>query len=134
MKSSSEDIKDMILAEMPELVFGEILHISREPISPENTITIYDTPSAPPMLTYKRGEEYEYPAIQVRVRNIDFQTGWDLAERIKNILHARGREVWNDVYYSIIACSSGPNMLGWDENDRVLITVNFEIQRKKKED
>ena len=133
MNASSIDIKDMILAVMPNLTFGKTLHIGREPALPNNVVTIFDTPSSPPMLAYDRTKKYEYPSVQVRVRNIDYRTGWDLAEDIKNYLHARGGETWNGTYYSIITCSSGLNMLGYDENDRVLITVNFEIQRRKED-
>jgi hypothetical protein len=131
MNAPSIDVKDMLCAEKSlKLVFAKNLYIAREPMDPSHCVTIYDTDSFPPQLTFNRAEIYEYPSIQIRIRNSDFREGWDLAERIKTTLHGRAHESWGGAYYSIIRCSGGPALLGRDDNDRFLIYVNFEIQRR----
>jgi hypothetical protein len=131
MNPSSIDVKDILCGSRPlGLVFAKNLFIAREPVSPHNCVTIYDTNAFPPQLTFNRLERYEFPSIQIRIRNSDFREGWDLADKIKILLHGRANETWNGTLYSIIKCSGGPALLGRDDNDRFLIYVNFEIQRR----
>jgi len=134
MNSSSEDIKDMLVADSSlGLVFGTNLFKAREPKEKEksNCVTIFDTSTQPPQLTMAgQGEDYDYTSIQIRVRNLKFVTGWDLAEDIKTSLHGRSQETINGTLYSVIYCSSGPALLDWDENNRARIIINFNIQRR----
>lgn len=131
MNSSSEDIKDMLEAESSlGLVFGTNLFIGREPTKPIDCVIIFDTPAFPPQLTFNKDEFYEYPAIQIRIRNNEYVEGYSLANDIMISLHGRGEETWNGTLYTLIRCSSGPAMLDWDENNRVRFIVNFEIQRR----
>ncbi len=138
MNSTSEDIKDMLVADAAlGLIFNPALEnnlfIGAEPTIPKNCVTIFDTPSGPPQLTLggkKANENYFYPSTQIRVRNTSYLTGWALIENIRTSLHGRAQETWNGTLYSVIYCSSGPAMLDWDENNRVRFIVNFNIQRR----
>jgi hypothetical protein len=132
MNSSSEDIKDMLEADSSlGLIYVDNLFIGREPAKPYNSVTIFDTPGFPPDMTLdKNSLGYERPAIQIRVRNIDYMTGWSLIESIKESLHGRAQESWNGTLYSVIACSSGPAMLDWDDNGNVRFIINFNLQRR----
>jgi len=131
MNATSEDIKDMLEAETGlDLVFGENLFISREPSNPNNTVTIFDTIGRPDQLTFNRSERYEYPSVQIRVRNTRSGDAWDIIEKIKVALHGRAHETWNDTYYSVIHCISGPAMLDWDDNGRIRLIINFNVQRR----
>jgi hypothetical protein len=130
MNAPSVDIKDMLEAQSSlGLTFGTNLFIGREPTSPDNCVTIFDTPGGPPALTLDN-IDYNYPSIQVRVRNNDYLTGWGLIDDIKNFLHGKSHETWNGTRYELIACTVEPAMLDWDENNRARFVTTFNIQRR----
>jgi len=130
MNSTARDIKDMLESVSSlGLTFATDLFVGREPVDPDNCVTIFDTPGSPPQLTYTKGESYEYPSIQIRVRNRNYNAGWDLINDIKFYLHGRGHETWNGTYYSLIAASDSPALLDYDENNRARFICNFNIQR-----
>ncbi len=129
MNAPSTDIKDMLVGANIGLTFGTNLFISREPSSPANCVTIYDTPGMADGLTFNREEIYEYPAIQVRVRNTSYQAGWGIINDIRRALHGRAETV-NDTYYAIIKVHTPPAMVGYDDNGRVLLVINFLLQRR----
>ncbi len=83
------------------------------------------------MSTLTPGENYYYPAIQIRVRSKSYEDGWAIIQDILLSLHNRAQEVWNGTLYSAIICSSGPAFLEWDDSNRVKFVINFEIQRRE---
>ena len=130
MNASSEDIKDMLEAiSALGLVAGTNLFIAQEPIKPNNCVPIFDTMGSTPDYTLDQKSIFN-PSVQIRVRNISYETGWALIQAIADTLHVRAQETWNGTLYSVIAISSGPFMLQWDKNDRVILIVNFNIQRR----
>lgn len=132
MNSSSEDIKDILVADASlSLVYATNLFIGKEPADPKNCVTIFDTGEASPQLTMAgKGEDYFYPSIQIRVRNTGYLTGMELIQNIRTSLHGRAQETCNETLYSGIFCSSGPAFLDWDENHRARFVINFNIQRR----
>lgn len=130
MNAPSVDIKDMLVAEGLGLTFGTDLFIGREPESPNNCTTIFDTPGFAPEKYYTNEYRYFYPAVQVRVRNVDYLDGWDLINDIKLLLHNRGQETWNGTLYSLVMCSIEPALLNWDSNNRARFVTTFDIQRR----
>lgn len=131
MNATSIDIKDMLESESSlGLTFGTNLFIGREPATPSNTVTIFDTAGFRPDLHMEASDKYERPSIQIRVRNVSYETGWDLINEIKDSLHGRAHETWNGTYYSVIYCSSDIAFLDWDNNNRVRFVVNFSLQRR----
>jgi len=131
MNATSVDIKDMLVADSDlGLIFADNLHIGREPDSPNQVTTIYDTSQAPPMLTLDNETGYYYESCQVRVRSTSYTVGYDLIKDIRDSLHGRAGETWNDTLYTLIRCSNGPSMLTWDDNNRVIFIINLEIQRR----
>lgn len=131
MNSPSVDIKDMLVVDTGlNLVFMTNLYTVREPTTPINTVTVFDGVSSPPQLTFKKGEDYFYDSVQIRVRNSDYLVGYDIAKAIVSSLHGRGQEIWNGTLYSVIYCSNGPVLIGQDDNGRSLLIINFEIQRR----
>ena len=132
MNASSEDIKDMLKAESSlGLTYGTDLFIMREPPKPDNCVTIFDTAGGPAQLTLDEdNDDYYYPSIQIRVRNRASITGWDLIHDIMISLHGRAQETWNGTLYTLIACSSGPALLDWDDNNRARFIINFNLQRR----
>jgi len=131
MNSSSEDIKDMLEAESSlGLTFGTNLFIGREPSKPDNCVTIFDTMGRSPQLTLNKEEYYEYPSIQIRVKNNKYDEGWTEINNIMLSLHGRAHETWNETVYSLIQCIGGIAFLDWTENNRSRFVVNFNIQRR----
>jgi len=132
MNPASQDIKDILEADSSlGLTFADNLYIGREPETPDNTVTIFDTPGDPPDFTYNNTVKYYRPAIQIRVRNNNYQNGWSLIDEIKLSLHGRINEVWNGTKYTQIRCFMEPMLLDWDENNRVRFVTTFNIQRKE---
>lgn len=131
MNAPSEDIKDMLEDESSlGLTFATDLFIGVEPPRPDNSVTVFDTPGQPLQLTLKQGEDYYYPSIQIRVRDRDYRTGWDVASNIVAVLHARAHETWNGTLYTLIQCLGEPALLDRDENNRFRFIINFNLQRR----
>ena len=132
MNVSSEDIKDMLEEESSlGLTFATDLFIGREPATPNNCVTIFDTLGGGPQLTMgDDNDDYYNPSIQIRVRNNSYITGWNLANDILISLHGRADETYNETLYTLITCTSGPALLDWDDNNRARFIINFYLQRR----
>lgn len=130
MTPPSKDVCGMLEAESNlGLTFAVNLFVGKEPSTPVDCVTVFDTPGWPPQLTLGEGENYYYPSIQIRVRNRSYLDGWDLVNSIKIALHGKNHETWNAMVYHVIFCISEPALLDWDENGRARFIINFELQR-----
>lgn len=129
MNAASQDIKDMLEAESIGLVFREDLFIGIQPEAPDDIVTIYDMGGMPPQLTMDVAKQ-ENPGIAIQVRNRDYVAGYAIAEQIKDSLHGRAHESWNGTLYMAIYCISGPFALEWDENRRIIFSINFNVMRR----
>jgi hypothetical protein len=130
MNSSSYDIKDMLVAESSlGLVYAANLFIGKEPSTPNNCVTIFDSVGFKPQLTLDN-QRYEYPSVQIRVRNSNYLDGWNMIEKIKTSLHGRAQETWNGTLYSVIYCFISPTFLRWDENNRAQFVSTYNINRR----
>jgi hypothetical protein len=111
MNPLSVDVKDMLVAESGlDLTFGTNLFISREPPSPDNCVTLYDTPGAIPDLGLQ-GETYYRDSFQVRVRNNSYIAGMSQIYSIKDVLHTRANETWNATFYALFRLYMSPFVL-----------------------
>jgi hypothetical protein len=134
MNAPSIDIKDMLEAFGDSsgfgLVFGVNLHIGSEPVNPREVVTIFDYAGAPPYLALSGETGYEYPSIQIRVRDSDYQLGFKLINDIKDSLHGRSQETWNGTLYSSIRCTGSPAFLERDSLNNSIFVVSFDLQRR----
>ena len=131
MNATSIDIVDMLISDSElALTSGVDLFIGNEPAKPRNVVTVFDTPSFPPYFGLDT-IGYEYPSVQIRVRNQKYNEGIELIESIKNLLHVRAQETWNGTLYSVIYCASGPALLEWDDNGNAVFICNFNVQRRE---
>ncbi len=131
MQAVSKDVKDMLAAESSlALTFKKDLFIGIEPTKPDDTVTIFDTPSFPPDLYMDPTERYYYSSIQIRVRNTGYTEGITLARNIMELLHARANETWNGTMYTVITATGEPAWLDFDANHRSRFIVNFNLQRR----
>lgn len=112
------------------LTFGVNLFVGREPAMPNETVTVFDAVGWPPSMTLVKGNRYETPVVQVRVRSLSYVTGWNLLDKIVERLHNLTQEVWNGTLYTYMRCSRAPMILDWDDNSRVRLIASFEMQRR----
>ena len=130
MNAPSIDIKDMLEDDTSlGLKIKVNLFIGFEPTTPGDCVTIFDTPGGPHAKSMD-SEIYEYKAVQIRVRNTNYNTGYDLAEAIKTSLHGRVQETWNGALYTVILIPNGVFHLDWDENHRARFIINLNLQRR----
>lgn len=131
MNTPAVDIKDMLGGDSSlALTFSEDLFVAEEPMSPDNCVTVYDTPGGEAQVTLNKSHKLMLPSIQVRVRNNDYRNGWDQIHDIRTFLDARVGETQNGTYYSLIKAKSEPELLSRDENGRFIFVINFEIHRR----
>ena len=116
-------------SDFDDLVYASSLFIGKEPSLPINAVTIFDTPGFAPDLNLTV-QGYEYPSVQIRVRNKTYINGYNLIQRIKTSLHGLGQITVNGTLYSVIYCSSDPALLDWDDNGNPRFVCNFNIQRR----
>lgn len=121
--SSSSD------AEGLGLVYGENLFIGHEPKDPIDTVTVTDTPGRPDWMGLT-DVGYEYPSVQIRIRNAHYLDAMNLGKKIKDALHGRAGESWNGAFYTLIQCMNGPALIDWDDNNRPIVILNFNLQRR----
>lgn len=130
MNSPAFDIKDMLAAESAlALTYGTDLFIGSEPITPDNCVTIYDTPGLPDQLTMDNAR-YDYPSVQIRIRDNSYIAGYAVGEEIKTSLHGREHETWNGALYTVIRVINGPFLLKYDDNNRAIFVMNLDVQRR----
>jgi hypothetical protein len=113
-----------------DLVFGTNLFTNHEPANPTNCVTIFDYSGQNPWLGVDGNVGYEYPSIQIRVRNRKQVDAWNIIENIKDSLHGKAQETWNGTLYSLIRSIGSPALLDWDTNGNVRLIINFNIQRR----
>jgi len=132
MNSSAFDIKDWLADESSlSLTFATDLFIGREPSNPDNCVTIFDTTSIPADLSMDLNTDpYIKNSCQIRIRNNDYIVAHETATEIFELLHNKGNENQNGTKYTVIQCSY-PTVLDWDDNERVRVIINVEIQKRK---
>lgn len=131
MNTPALDIKDVLKdVSSLELTFATNLFVGKEPTSPDNCVTIFDTPGGKPQLTYNKDEKYYYQSIQIRVRNNSYTEAFSLADQIEEELQGMAHETINSTYYSLIQTMGSPCLLDWDDNGRARVIINFNIQRR----
>jgi hypothetical protein len=132
MSLVSEDIRDLLLASdcTLDLKFGTNLFVGFEPSEPDNCVTIYDS-AVVPTTEFNADDVYYYGSFQVRVRNRKYIDGMNIATAVMEFLHNRGHEPMGGGHYELIQCTSGPALLGVDEQGRFIFVVNFSYQRRR---
>jgi hypothetical protein len=97
----------------------------------QNVVGVFDNGGGGPLLAMERTySDYYYPSVSVRVRNTDYDTGYVQAFDIMNYLHGQSGIVESGTLYTLIRAENDPQLLGYDENDRPVFVINFEVQRR----
>lgn len=122
--SLTADIKTLLTSIDPNVFRGSM------PDSPDNVICLYDTGGYNPTDT-KDGREYERPTFQVKIRNISYDAGYAIAEKVKDALHLVRDKNINGHFYSEIKQMTDILSLGKDTKERSEFTVNFECKIRR---
>jgi len=93
-----------------------------------NCAAILDFSGRKPQLTMDNAK-YEFPTVQIAVKCVDYDAGWDFISDVIDSLHGRAHENLNGAYYSLIECINGPTFIK-RENQRTIFVANFMIQRR----
>ncbi|HDS00518.1 MAG TPA: hypothetical protein ENO22_05660 [candidate division Zixibacteria bacterium] len=128
MNAPSHDIKDILGADSSlGLVFRTNLFVSEMPASPDECVAIYDTGGSDPEENFV----YKRPTIQVRIRGAKgkYRDAYALAKDIQDSLHVVANYTINSTRYIAIWAQGDILFLGYDDNHRPLLTVNFRMHR-----
>lgn len=121
MNPTSVDIAHHI----ESFVIEPLCYVSEEPADPNNTVTIYDTGGSDPVVV---GDLYA-PTIQIRVRNLDYESAYQKMQAIVLILCVPKSFTINDTNYVGVWQQGDIISLGKDQNNRYILTANFRIER-----
>ena len=132
MNSTATDIATLLDGDTSlGLTLETDLFVGRMPNEPDDCVVVYDNPGGAPMLTLdKATSNYFYSSVYVRIRNIKYAPGWEQMFDILEFLHASSQDVVGTTYYALIKAMNDPQVLHWDDNERVIMFINFEVQRR----
>ncbi len=101
------------------------VYVSREPVAPDSVITVYDTPGTAPNPKYL----LDFPGIQVRIRGEKelYIDAWNKARDVKDLLLGFGSGDVGDDRIDSITLVGDINHIGYDDNERPLLTLNFNL-------
>jgi hypothetical protein len=131
MNSPAEDVSAILAlsSSATGLTEGTDLFISREPSSPDVVVTVFDTGGGEPAST---DVKYEFPTVQVRARGTaitGYSGVYSTLDTVKGVLHKFKNQTINSTKYIGIWASSDIISLGYDSNERPILTLNFRIHR-----
>jgi len=129
MSTPAQDIR-LILegASSLGLSFGTDLFVGLMPDSPDECVSIIDTPGTEPGVG-----PYYYSSVQVLVRGGvgEYDSAAALGRDIAAVLHEyTGKPDSSTLYYAGIWQLSEPFFIGVDEKNRPLFSTNYRIQRR----
>lgn len=113
------------------LVIGADLFVNKMPSSPDKLIAINDSGGYNPLLTLNILEVCYYPTVQIMVRGNkqNYLETYSLCDQVKSFLHGKS-QIWiGTTRYVLITSESDIISLGYDDNNRPLLSCNFLIDR-----
>ena len=124
MNSPSKDMRQKLI---DEGVSSSILFIGQEPDSPDTVITIYDTlgmmPANPRWLI-------DEPTFQIRSRSVSYETAYSQLLNARDILLGLPKTTISSTKYIGVWTTTDIASLQRDEEDRVILIVNFRMVRE----
>lgn len=99
---------------------------SREPVSPDNAITLYDTGGSEPDT-----DELDIlrTSIQVRGRGIDYTECYAKMEEIRDLLILPAPLITGGSHFIGVKMTSDISTLYYDEKERAILIANYEAER-----
>jgi len=104
---------------------GTDIFLGYQPESPNNSITLYETGGyALDLAGFLR-----YPTLQIMVRNTSYSAARTKIDSIIALMHRTVNTTINSTRYCSIYTTSDATSLGKDDQNRSLLSVNFELTR-----
>ena len=140
MNPPSIDIKDFFVVHQIGYFLGDspqnphnldwAISVSYEPDNPNLMITIYDTGAEMMSKTFS-GSQNEGESVQIRIRSLDYSTGYAKIREIRDYLNSKGKTyISGENYrYENFVQITGILPLDKDERKRFLFTVNYTALR-----
>ncbi len=126
MLSPSRDVAQLIEdAALGFGVFGTDLFVSKQPDSPNECITIFDTGGEDPEARYV----YDRPFVQILVRGLSYDAAYLQLTTIRGAVNGQNNITLNGTRYIQILQQSDIIFTGYDDQDRAELTLNFAIHR-----
>ena len=124
----SAEIKDLLAAQGLG-VFAEDIFVGKQPVSPDQCITVIDSGGFTP----ESGYTLDNPTVQILVRGAKdaYVSAWNKAQQIKVYLHNYSEASPQSDNSRIIGIWAMGDILfiEWDESNRPVFSINFRIQR-----
>jgi hypothetical protein len=132
VNAASVDIKDVLDTESSVgLTYETDLYVSEIPeTGPDRCVGVYDTGGFDAQLATEVSS-MRRPSVQVLVRGPrgDYENAADLAQAIHDLLDGDTERVVNGTTYTLIRAVAEPAFIYWDDSQRPVLTVNFNIHR-----
>lgn len=129
MKASSVDIAELLETSGAglNLTIGTNLFVDTSPSTPDKCTTVIDTSGLAPELNYV----YERVSIQIlqRGKKYGYIDAYSTLHAIKTYLHGKNDITLSGTRYILIYVISDILSLGYDDNNRPLLSCNFRIHR-----
>lgn len=125
MNSLSIDIISILKTQNPD-EFSDNIFVGKEPILPNDCITIYDTGGVEqnPKLAL------DDATLQIRSRNIDYAKGFSKLSKVKLAIEGLGKTVLDNSVILGVWCNSNIAFMKYDVNDRAIFTINVRVIRE----
>lgn len=130
MRPTSRDICIMLQEAISELRVGENLFSGKMPAKPDNCVAVLDIPSEMPVIYLDGAVKELFAGAQVRVRDVSYQKGWELINRVLFALHGINNVEVEGVKYKVIRATINPFLLEVDENNRNIFVCSFKIYKQ----
>lgn len=128
MKTPAHDTALFLAADGATGAFGGTtgwpVYVGREPLEPENVVTVYDTGGGPNLLV-----DLRKPTIQVRVRGTTYESTWGRADAVYTSLVTPVNPSTDDGVTLQWVAETDILYIGRDDKDRYLVTCNFQLLR-----
>jgi Bacteriophage minor capsid protein len=96
---------------------------------PDAAICLYEYGGAAPEFAHD-GQVYENLRLQAVSRHREYATAYSRSRQIYDLLNGKANVTISGQEYLWIASLQSPFSIGPDQNQRVLIVINFEVLRK----
>lgn len=126
------DVKDLLVAAGIGAFGGTAnwaIYIGSEPDTPNNVITLYDTPGTAPNPKFRLDE----PRFQVRVRSHNYNDGFQKAIEVSAQLQGLPSQTFNGTRYEGIWVVLETNFLKADDEGRSIFVTTFRMIREPNE-
>jgi hypothetical protein len=115
-----DDLADYLAAHTT-LVVGSTLFTGRLPDVPDAVVAIFPTGGPAPDLAAL----IDYPAFQIRVRDMAYLSGFNTAVGVQDALHGLFELNMGSTHFLLIEALQSPHSIGTDGNNRWEFTQNY---------